>query len=117
MTISASRMDAAILAADPTLIARRAQTATMEKPSKAWLEETASLERAATVRVRRVLAALNGIDVEKVAAGWTEPPALLDRSLVTELIEALCAERVFEAVERTIGPERAAALMGAITAL
>lgn len=117
MMIDAARLDAAMRAADPGLVRRRAQTLEMEKPSKAWTDETTSLENAARVRVRRVIAALNGIDVEKMAAVWTEPPALLTREIVIELCSALCDEIVFTAIEKTIGPERAAALMGAITAL
>lgn len=117
MMIDAARLDAAILAADPGLILRRRQTGEMEKPSKAWTDETTSLENAARVRVRRVIAALNGIDVERNAAPWTDPPALLTREIVTELCSALCDEVVFAAIEKTIGADRAAALMGAITAL
>lgn len=110
------RMLAAMLAADPALVARR-RMANMNAPTKAWIEELKSFENAARTRVRRVVAALNGIDVEANASPWTDPPAIITRDTVTELCEALCADEVYAAIEKTIGPERAAVLMGAVTAL
>lgn len=116
-SISPDRLDLALLAADPILTWRRQTTLTMAKPSAAWLEETKSLENAARVRVRRILAALNGVDIEREAAQWTEVPGILPRALVKRLVDALCTDEVFAAVERQIGADAAAELMGAITAL
>ncbi len=114
-SISSDRMLAAMLAADPALAARR-KMANMENPTKAWLEELSSFEGAARTRVRRVIAALNGIDIEKEAAPWTEPPAIITRATVNELCSALCDDAAYAAVERALGAARAAALMGVITA-
>lgn len=122
MTIRPEFLEAAIFAADP-LLARRIENMRIglergdAPPSKAWTEDIESTKNAARVRVRRVLAALNGINVEKECAQWTESPAIVSRATVTELCEAFCSEEVFAAVETAIGSDRAVALMGILTSL
>lgn len=117
MTIPPEHLDAAILAADPRIARRRADTAAMEKPSAAWKEETRHLEDAARVRVRRIVAALNGIDVENNVAAWTDPPAILQRRFADRLKTALLNTRVAAALDAELGAEAAATLMGEIAVL
>ena len=89
-----------------SLVERRRAIAAMEKPTKAWMEEVEGYERAARTRVRRVLAALNGVDVENATSPWTEPPAILSREIVAELCEAPRRHTVFAAVEKRLGSDR-----------
>lgn len=111
--IDDARLDAAMLAADPTLKAKRAHA----EANGSFAGEIRALEDAARVRVRRVVAALNGIDVENDCSPWTEPPAMVGRRTVEALKAALLNETTYAAVESEIGTEGAVALMGEIASL
>jgi hypothetical protein len=119
-TIRADWLDAAMVAAYPQLGMRRKEVEWLSETainSAAYAAETKSLENVARARVRRVVAALNGVDIENSCSTWTEPPALLPRETVSRLKAALLNERVGAAMDDTIGSDAAAELLGEIAAL
>lgn len=74
-------------------------------------------EDAARVKVRRVVAALNGFDVDRLMAPAVDAvglPVVMDRALVDRLKAALCNERVFAAIAGEIGDAAAGDLVGAV---
>lgn len=124
MTIKAEYMNAAVAAADPVLGRRRAYVAGLaaDDPahrSKAFSEETDYLERAARVRVRRVVAALNGLDIETTNAPDMDETGvvLLSREMVDRLKTALLNGTVASALDSVMGQEAASVLMGEIAVL
>jgi hypothetical protein len=119
MTISADRLDAAMLATDSGLARSRERDAALPEKIRAdgWLNETLRRENAARVTVRRVVAALNGIDIAAFTASWTEPPAMLTRETADLLKSAMLNGEVFAAVEKEIGSDAAATLLGEIASL
>jgi hypothetical protein len=119
-TIRPEHLDAAMRAADPLIVERRKMEA-MRDPAVAGTaarkEQTRLFENAARVRVRRVIAALNGIDIDVNAARWTDPPVILTRAFADRLKVALCNERVVASVEAEIGEEATADLIGTVAGL
>lgn len=113
-SIDPACLDAAMLAAEPRLVRRRMHDATA---GDTWRAETRSMEDAARCRVRRVIAALNGVDIERNAAQWTDHPAILSRSFVERLKSALLNEKVCAAMDDVLGPEKSSEILGEITAL
>ena len=78
------------------------------------------LERVARVRVRRVVAALNGLDVERFAAPDLDEgtlPVLMSREMVSRLQAGILTAAGAAALEAGLGVETAAMLMGEIAAL
>ena len=109
-----------MLAADPVLVRRRDYIARRETSEPGvWFDlETRSLEDAARVRVRRVVAALNGVDIGNVIAGNIESlPAIMDRTFVSRLQNALLNGEVCAAIEKVVGAEACSALLGEVAAL
>jgi hypothetical protein len=85
--------------------------------SAVFRSDTTCMEDTARVRVRRIVAALNGIDVEKETAAWTEPPVLVSHGLVARLTAAFCNEAVMKALTATVGEAEAGALLGEVMTL
>jgi len=118
--IDAERMEAAMLAANPILKTRREYIVSRgEEQHGSWFDmETRTMEDIARVRVRRVVAALNGVDIEQVVAGdIVSLPAVMDRTFVSRLQSALLNGEVCAAIEKVVGAEACSALLGEVAAL
>lgn len=78
-------------------------------------EERTRLEGAARTMVRRIVGALNGLDVESHAASevsLADRCMLIDRALLGRLRAALLNADVAATVEKTVGEAETAALLG-----
>lgn len=77
--------------------------------------------RAARCRVRRVVAALCGVDVDGDLTGTSSQrlnaAALIDRETVAGLQTALLNPVVVAAMEKAVGAEKAAAVLGSVSLL
>lgn len=77
--------------------------------------------RAARCRVRRVVAALCGIDVDDDLAGTSaqrfDAAVVVERETVVGLQEALLNPTVVAAIEKAVGSEKAAAVLGSVSLL
>jgi hypothetical protein len=104
-------------AADP-LIAAECDAAGWP-PGSAERQEIEAKRGAARTRVYRVLAALNGIDIEKHVAPreGVEVPVVLPRETFGRLQTAILNEAVFAALATVIGENDANTLLGEIAAL
>ena len=111
--IPAAWFDMAMEAAEPRLRDYRRQSMTVA--------DVQLLEGSARTRVRRVVAALNGADVEKNAApaslDGSPVPVLLPRALIDQLKLAMCNAGVYAAMEAAVGADAAASLVGDIGSL
>lgn len=107
----------AALIAAPELMARLHVLFETMAPGAARDQEARSFNDAAKVRVRRVVAALNGMDVKDRAAPWTEIPVILTREMADKLKAAILNEKVSTALDAQIGVDAASVLMGEIAAL
>lgn len=126
MTIKDEHMSAALVAADPSLAIYRATVDRtvaegMEVP-KPMREHVDYLERCARVRVKRVVAALCGWDVENFCAPAVDSDGemgvvMLSRDMIDKLKAALLNEAVAKALDQVIGVEAAGTLMGEIAVL
>jgi hypothetical protein len=104
------KMRLAMEVADPWLV-----DAVAEDGDGASMALTRRLrEDAARVKVRRVVAALNGVDVGRETAVAMAPPAIVTGEMVTALKAALCNDAVFSAMVDVIGEDDAGWLIGEI---
>ena len=119
-------VDAAMRVAEPRLglLRRRMEEARdrtaregADAPSVVLEAELRLMEDIARVRVRRVLAALNGIDVDRDTSPWTDPWVAMPRTLAERLKAAVCNAAVYAAVEAAVGVEEAEGLVGELSVL
>lgn len=83
-------------------------------------EHRRMLEGAARTAVRRIVGALNGLNVETHTANevsLADRCALMDRALLGRLRAALLNADVAAAVEKTIGEDETAALLGELAGI
>lgn len=104
-------------AADP-LIANESDAVAWH-PGSAERQEIEAKRGAARTRVYRVIAALNGIDIEKHIAPreGVDVPLILPRETFGRLQKAIMNETVFNALSTIVGEADAATLLGEIAAL
>lgn len=111
-------VDRALTVADPRLAAfLGTDPADMDPVAR---EEGRFMMDAARVKVRRIVAALNGTDVEaQVSTGTSlkDAPALVSRMLLHGVKAALLTDSVAAAMEKAIGEDAAAELLGELAAL
>lgn len=126
MTIKDEHMNTALVAADPSLKIYHASIARViadgGQPTKATYEHVDYLERCARVKVRRVVAALCGWDIERLCSPSVDSEGemgvvMLSRDMVDKLKTALLNEAVAKALDQVIGVEAAGTLMGEIAVL
>lgn len=79
---------------------------------------------AATVRLRCVIAALNGVDVDKKVVETHDPvgapsaaPVMLPRDLLARMKKALLNEAVYESLVKVVGEDEADDLLGQVAGL
>lgn len=104
-------------AADPFIASER--DATLWPQGSAERQQIEGQRGAARTRVYRVIAALNGIDIEKHVSPreGVEVPVLLPGETFSRLRSAIMNEGVFAAMASVVGEQEASTLLGDIAAL
>lgn len=117
---SREKIDRALCVVEPSLVAFMGMSKEDLDPSAA--NELRHLVLTARVKVRRVIAALNGVNIDddipaSNAVQWKDAPAILDKDTVKLLKRCLLDDKVVAAIEATVGEDDAAEMLGAISTL